>query len=469
MRSRAHALPLVLAVLVAVASAAAEVPVCAAAPGLNDRCETWVAQPVGTQHITGVAVARSGDRAYAAGTDTRQRLTLTAYDTARGGALWVGHPSTALPTSAVAVTVSADGRAVYVTGTLSLRPDLNSQAFDYFLTMRFDARNGRAQWAQVYRGVGANANAPTGIVVSPKGDRVYVTGWSDRTGPYQVLPRDWATLAYDAASGRQLWLRRYAGTAGGRNVPLAVTVSPRGERVYVSGSSEHPTQSPTPVFDLTAIAYTASGTVRWTKRTAGFAVGVAQRGDHVYVGGVTANGGGSVVAYDGATGGPTAALSFPVAPGAFAVSPDEKRVYVTAAAAVSSVTSAGTSAVTTAGIAVTAYDRATGRPAWTTTFAPPGTTFALPVAIATNGHGDRVYVLGSAGPAFNTTYPVVLGVTAAGATSWVARYDVREPNAPGAGASLAVNAAGTRVLVGGSAVPLPLTGPAHGLLLGYEG
>ncbi|MDQ1713720.1 MAG: hypothetical protein QOE45_3170 [Frankiaceae bacterium] len=456
-------LALLLSLALAAPAHAVQPPVCAAAPGLNDRCEKWVAQPAETPRFTGVAAAPAGDKVYAVGTDTRGRMTVTAYDAARGTALWTGRPSTPLPTAGTAVAVSADGRAVFAVGTISLRPDLNSRPFDYFLTMRFDAKTGRALWAAVYRGVGANGNAPTGLAVSPRGDRVYVTGWSERTGPYQVLPKDWATLAYDARTGGQVWVRRYAGLAGGRNEPIGVTLSPRGDRVYVTGLSEHPTQSPTAIFDMTVIGYSAAGTARWTQRTPGFPVGVAQRGDRVYVGGGLTSGGGRVVAYDGARGTKVATMTLPGAPGALAVSPDEKRVYVATTAAAAT----GASAVATLGIAVAAYDRATGRAGWTTTFAPQGATFAQPVAIATNARGDRVYALGVAGPAFNTTYPVVVGLTDKGATSWVARYDVREPNAPGTGAGLAVS--GSRVFAAGAAAPLLLTGTAHGLLLAYEG
>lgn len=47
--------------------------------------------------------------------------------------------------------------------------------------------------------------------MSPDGSEVFVTGYSigNRTS------YDYATLAYDASTGDQLWLRRYNGSANG--------------------------------------------------------------------------------------------------------------------------------------------------------------------------------------------------------------------------------------------------------------
>jgi hypothetical protein len=455
---------LVVAAAAATRPATAQLPACVAAPDVNDKCETWVAQPTDVEKVEKLVTSASGDRVYAAGTDTRGRLTVTAYDTKKGTALWVGRPATNLPTGARDIVVSADGKAVYVVGTLTLRPDLNSKPFDYFLTMRFETRTGRAIWAQLYRGIGANANAATDVVLSPRGDRVYVTGWSERPGPYQVLPRDWATLAYDTKAGKQLWVTRYTGVAGGQNEPVGIGVSPRGDRVYVSGRSEHPTQSPTPVWDVATIAYSSSGRMKWSQRTPGSANAFAQRGDHVYTSAFLATGGGVVVGYDGARGSRTASIAT-VAPSAFAVSPDEKHVYVAGIASAD----AALNTVATLGIAVTEYDRGTARKGWSATYQPTGTTFAMPTALAVSGNGSSLYVLGAAGPTFSTMYPVLARISSAGALGWTARYDVREPNAPGASGALALTRNGDRVIAGGTANTVVGTGQAHGLVLGYEG
>ena len=96
------------------------------------------------------------------------------------------------------------------------------------------AAPGAQLWvAREFRGGEALAMA-----VAPGGRRVYVTGygWSGRgTG------QDYATAAYDAATGRRLWARLYNGsTHAGRNLTddaYSVAVSPGGRTVFVTGES----------------------------------------------------------------------------------------------------------------------------------------------------------------------------------------------------------------------------------------
>ena len=60
-----------------------------------------------------------------------------------------------------------------------------------------------------------------------------MTGWSNG-GPATL--NDYATVAYDAATGAGLWTRRYDGPSHGSDVGLSVATD--GARVYVTGSSE---------------------------------------------------------------------------------------------------------------------------------------------------------------------------------------------------------------------------------------
>ena len=69
-------------------------------------------------------------------------------------------------------------------------------------------------------------------VVSPNGRTVYVTGRSSGTN----LMADYATVAYDAATGARLWVTPSLGVGG------EVAVSPDGRRVFMigySGSTKH--------------------------------------------------------------------------------------------------------------------------------------------------------------------------------------------------------------------------------------
>ncbi len=84
------------------------------------------------------------------------------------------------------------------------------------------------------------------MAVSPTGGTVFVTGWS--TG---ASANDYATVAYNAATGAQLWVRRYHSSGTFGSYGLSVTVSPSGNRVFVTGESSGATSG----FDYATIAY----------------------------------------------------------------------------------------------------------------------------------------------------------------------------------------------------------------------
>src|SRR5262249_29457319 len=70
---------------------------------------------------------------------------------------------------------------------------------------------GSVQWTGLHDG-----NA-TSVAASPDGSRVFVTGSTSD---------DYATVAYDAATGQQLWDSRYDGPTSGRDFAASVAVSP---------------------------------------------------------------------------------------------------------------------------------------------------------------------------------------------------------------------------------------------------
>ena len=109
---------------------------------------------------------------------------------------------------------------------------------------RLQRRHRRPAVGQRYNGPGTAATA-SAVAVSPTGDTVYVTGYS-----YGCVcgGRDYATVAYSAATGAQQWVQRYDG-AGLGNEALAIAVSPTTGTVFVTGYSVDAD------FDYATIAY----------------------------------------------------------------------------------------------------------------------------------------------------------------------------------------------------------------------
>jgi len=91
------------------------------------------------------------------------------------------------------------------------------------------------------------------VAASPDGSVVYVTGITAKTA---IGLRNEVTVAYNTATGRQLWLERYQGTRshprGSAGVPN-ITVSPDGTTVYVAGDLPRGAHN-----DYLVIAYNAA-------------------------------------------------------------------------------------------------------------------------------------------------------------------------------------------------------------------
>src|SRR5215475_4965942 len=92
---------------------------------------------------------------------------------------------------------------------------------------------GAQLWAQRYNGPGNLDDAASSVAVSPSGGTVFVTGKSAGT----TTKQDYATVAYNAATGAQLWAKRYNGPGNGNDFARSVTVSPAGGTVFVAGRS----------------------------------------------------------------------------------------------------------------------------------------------------------------------------------------------------------------------------------------
>ena len=99
--------------------------------------------------------------------------------------------------------MSPDGSdALSSPGTARARSTSND-----FVTIAYDSATGAERWVARYDGPFHGADAAGFISLSPDGSKVFVAG-SSFSGSNDW---DWATVAYEASSGTQLWAARYGG------------------------------------------------------------------------------------------------------------------------------------------------------------------------------------------------------------------------------------------------------------------
>jgi len=111
------------------------------------------------------------------------------------------------------------------------------QSVNHYATVAYSAATGKQVWVARYRGYEAES-----VAVSPDHATVYVTG-------YNGLHGDYATVAYRAATGMQLWASRYHGPRNNGGA-CCVAVGPGAHKVFVSGWSQGRTS-----YDYATIAY----------------------------------------------------------------------------------------------------------------------------------------------------------------------------------------------------------------------
>lgn len=235
---------------------------------------------------------------------------------------------------AQAIVVSPDGSTIYVAG--------NGRTGTSYVTQDFVAvayrDDGTELWVARYDGPANDKEFAHDIAIDPDGETVFVTGTS------AASDSDYATVAYNATTGEELWVARYDGPGNDFDQALDLVVSPDGSRVFVTGDSYGMNS------DATTIAYDAdSGVELWVARyngppnhhDRGYAVAVSPDGSHVYVAGVSYRPSqfnskdAFTVSYDADSGAELWAAVYDAGRtdgmGDVAVSPDGSRVYVTGA------------------------------------------------------------------------------------------------------------------------------------------
>lgn len=233
------------------------------------------------------------------------------------------------------VAVSPDGSVAFLTGSFKEPP-----AGPKFVTVAYNAATGAQLWAQTAQGSTAKGD----IAASPDGSAVLVSG----TVPKFSGGSSVTTTAYAAATGTQLWTRRFHGR-NPDNAPNAVTVSPDGSRLFVTGQSSGST-----ALDITTVAYaTASGATLWSRSQ------------------------------------PSGQVVFsPIGGVAIGVSPDGTLVFVTGGSHGSTRVSENFTTI--------AYRTGTGQTAWLARYKGPR-GFAAPTSLAVGPTGQGIFVTGSIG------------------------------------------------------------------------
>jgi DNA-binding beta-propeller fold protein YncE len=419
------------------------------------RAPLWVASYNGPHNsedgVSSMAVSPDGKTVFVTGTSEKALagagpgdFATVAYRAATGTQLWVARyngPGDSFD-QATSVAVSPDGKTVFVTGS----SNTSQGAPGDYATVAYSAATGTQLWVARDSGPGNRSGGATSVAVSPDGATVFVTGYSDRLQGDRA--DDYATIAYSAATGTRLWVKRYNGPAtSSDDAAFSVAVSPDGGSVFVTGSSGG---------DYATVAYqAATGAQRWVMRyngpsnpedgAGGISVAVSPGGKTVFVTGTSSKpnsaSGYATIAYRAATGTQLWATRYN-APGTgssratwLAVSPDGSKVFVTGASG--------------GDYGTVGYNAATGTQLWAARYNGPGNLDDYATALAVSPDGSQVYVTGpSTGAARHYEFATIAYGAATGSQLWAARYNGTS-NRGGAGRALAVSPDGSRVFVAG--------------------
>jgi DNA-binding beta-propeller fold protein YncE len=99
------------------------------------------------------------------------------------------------------------------------------------------ASPGTQLWLKHYHESADFTDVAYSMAVSPDGGTVFVTG----EGQGVLSGGDYATVAYNATTGAQLWAKTYNGPGGSLDIAYSVAVSPTGKTVFVTGRADNKT------------------------------------------------------------------------------------------------------------------------------------------------------------------------------------------------------------------------------------
>src|SRR3989338_2761057 len=191
--------------------------------------ELWTAPYSGLASLLAIVVSPDGSKVFATGTTRTADYITVAYDSVTGDNLWTVsyNGSGGYIDDATALDISQDGKIVFVTG----RSFGVTGEFDY-ATVAYGTNTGAQLWVSRYYPMSESDTAVT-IKASPDGNKIFVAGSSGGMG----TSWDYATIAYDATTGAQIWASRYNGYLNSSDEVRALTISPDGAKVFATGSS----------------------------------------------------------------------------------------------------------------------------------------------------------------------------------------------------------------------------------------
>jgi WD40 repeat protein len=359
-----------------------------------------------------------------------------------GTQLWVqryGNGSGSEMADPVLAAASPTGRTVFVTGS----SHRTASVFDY-ATLAYNADTGKQLWAARYNGPTNRQDMARALAVSPDGRTVFVTGQSLAKGR-----NNFATVAYNAGTGKQLWVSRYSSFGGG--VPNSMAVTPGGGRVFVTGSiGGH----------YGTVAYRAdNGKQLWVTRYNGpgngadwaNSIATSPTERKVFVTGESPgpdrSGQYATLAYDAATGKQLWVERYGIGDvRSLAVSPGGGRVFVTG--------EIGTT--TGSDYATVAYRADTGRQLWAARYTGPAGQYNEAKSVVASPTERKVFVTGSCGPydygsPVDHDYATVAYDAATGTQLWATRYN-GHGNGNDFANSMAVSPTGQTVFVTGESL-----------------
>jgi hypothetical protein len=190
-----------------------------------------VTEDFGAGNDIGYAITTDGNFLYvtgertAGGTVGGNALYTVAYDVVTGNIVWA---TTTDLTSAndLALAIATDGERVYVTGACNTGCLGAGSVAAY--TMALDPKTGARLWATT-----SNQSAGQDIAygIESDGTRVFVTTYCSGCG--SLGSGSYHTIAYQAATGAQLWATTTDPSAGD---DVVTSLTTDGNRVYVTGS-----------------------------------------------------------------------------------------------------------------------------------------------------------------------------------------------------------------------------------------